>query len=177
MLQNANFRYFWKARVGLYALLKAIGIDATAEVVVPGFTCVVVPNAVLYTGAIPVYADIDASTYNVTLESVRAVVTKKTKAIIVQSTFGLSPDLDGILQFASNLGIPVIDDCTHGLGGSYKGKPNGFVTDAAFFSTQWSKPLSTGLGGFAIVRNKELAVRFDSEIETYIPANLSLIHI
>ena len=60
-LLSANFTYFWKGRVALYALLKSVGVSEGSEVVVPGFTCVVVPNAVLYTGATPVYADIDAS--------------------------------------------------------------------------------------------------------------------
>ena len=170
-LLSANFTYFWKGRVALYALLKSVGVSEGSEVVVPGFTCVVVPNAVLYTGATPVYADIDASTYNVSLETIRAVVTDRTKAIVVQSTFGLSPDLDGILQFAKDLNIPVIDDCTHGLGGSYKSIPNGFVTDAAFFSTQWSKPLSTGLGGFVTIKNEELKAKLNAEIEAYEPAD------
>lgn len=171
-LCNSDFIYFWKGRVALFALLKAIGVGQGDDVVVPGFTCVVVPNAVLYTGATPVYADIDSTTYNVTLETLQAVVTKQTKAIVVQSTFGLSPDLDEILQFAETLNIPVIDDCTHGLGGSYKGTPNGFVTDAAFFSTQWSKPLSTGLGGFAVARTENLAKRLKFEVKDYASASM-----
>jgi len=160
--------YFWKGRVALYLMLKALGIGAGDEVIVPGFTCVVVPNAVLYTGATPTYVDIDPETYNVNVQTIEKQITSKTRAIIVQSTFGLSPDLDPIMALAEVHGIPVIDDCTHGLGGSYKDQPNGTVTDAAFFSSQWSKPISTGIGGIAFIRNPELAQRV-SELAKQIP--------
>jgi len=159
--------YFWKGRVALYALLRAMGVDENSEVVVPGFTCVVVPNAVIYTGATPKYADIDSATFNVTLDSIKTVVTEKTKVIVIQSTFGLSPDLEGIVEFANARGILLIDDCTHGLGGSYKGVPNGCTTDASFFSTQWSKPVSTGLGGLALVQNEQLLKKLIAEIRDY----------
>lgn len=164
--------YFWKGRVALYSILKAIGVGSGDEVVVPGYTCVVVPNAVLYTGAIPVYADIDSDTYNVTRQSIQSVISEKTAAIVCQSTYGLSPDLDGILEIANAHDLPVIDDCTHGLGGFYKGKPNGFVTDAAFFSAQWSKPVSAGLGGIAVVSDKNLSRKVKGEYDKCLKASL-----
>jgi perosamine synthetase len=95
------------------------------------------------------------------------LITTKTKVIIVQNTFGLSPDLDPILELAKKNNLVVIEDCAHGLGASYKGRPAGTITDASFFSTQWSKPISTGLGGMAYVSNKDIAKRvtdFQNEI-------------
>ncbi|GAB4331057.1 MAG: hypothetical protein Kow00127_23100 [Bacteroidales bacterium] len=147
---------YWKGRVALYALLKAMGVGPGDEVIVPGFTCVVVPNAIIYTGARPVYADIDRESMNVPAEAYQAAVTDKTKAIITQNTFGLSYQVDQIAALGKEQKIFTIEDCTHGFGGTFSGQPNGTWCDAAFFSTQWNKPFSTGLGGFALVNNREL---------------------
>ena len=135
--------FTWKGRVALYAILKALRIGPGDEVVIPAFTCVVVPNAVLYAGATPVYCDIDAATYTPTAETIAPQVTDRTRLIVAQNTFGLSADLNPIMRLAANRGIPVVEDCAHGLGGTYRGRPNGTVADASFFSTQWSKPISS----------------------------------
>lgn len=155
--QPDHLYYFWKGRVALYTLLKTLGIGPGDEVILPGFTCVVVANAVLYLNGSPVYADIDPKTYNITSNTIEPLITKRTKAILAQSTFGLSPDMDPILALADRHQIPVIEDCAQGLGSLYKGKPAGTSGTAAFFSTQWSKPVSTGLGGIAYVGNPDLA--------------------
>jgi dTDP-4-amino-4,6-dideoxygalactose transaminase len=147
---------YWKGRVALYALLKAAGVSAGDEVILPGFTCVVVPNAVLYTGAIPVYVDVCQDTLNPSFDDIRAAVTSKTRVILLQNTFGLSSDLESITAWARLNGILTFEDCTHGFGGSYLGRPNGTFCDASFFSTQWNKPFSTGIGGFSAVLNDTL---------------------
>ena len=150
-----QFFLYWKGRVALYAALKAIGIKEGDEVIVPSFTCVVVPNAIMYLGAHPVYVDVDPKTLNSTLDSIRQVVSPKTKCILIQNTFGLSSEVDEIITFAKENGIPTIEDCTHGFGGMYKGKPNGVRSDFSFFSTQWNKPFSTGVGGILLVNNRD----------------------
>ena len=157
-LQTNESRIFlyWKGRVALYALLKAMGVGKDDEVVLPAFTCVVVANAILYLGAKPVYVDIDLQTFNSRFEEVKKVVTKKTKVIICQNTFGLSSEMEEITTFAKAQHIFTIEDCTHGFGGFYHKKPNGTYCDAAFYSTQWNKPFSTGTGGFALVNNEKL---------------------
>ncbi len=147
---------YWKGRVALYALLKGMEIGEGDEVIMPAFTCVVVPNAVLYTGAHPVYVDIDPETLNPSFEQIKTAVTDRTRVILCQNTFGLSSDLDRIVSWARERGIVTIEDCTHGFGGSFQGKPNGTWCDAAFFSTQWNKPFSTGLGGFSLVSDEAL---------------------
>lgn len=144
---------FWKGRVGLYALLKAFGIQKNDEVILPAFTCVVVPNAIIYCGAKPIYVDIKSETLNTNLENIKAKVNSNTKVIIIQNTFGLSNHVQEIVAFAKANNILTIEDCTHGFGGEYKGKPNGSHCDAAFYSTQWNKPFSTGIGGFAVMNN------------------------
>jgi perosamine synthetase len=152
----AQIHLYWKGRVALFALLKSAGIKNGDEIIIPGFTCVVVPNAVIYSGAIPVYVDIQRDTLNPSFEAICAAVTKKTRAIILQNTFGLSSELKEITEWAKSKGILTFEDCTHGFGGFYQGKPNGTFCDAAFFSTQWNKPFSTGIGGFSVVFNKTL---------------------
>ena len=148
---------FWRGRVALYAILRSLGIGPGDEVVVPAFTCVAVPNAILYSGATPVYVDIDESTYTADPAAVATAIGPRTRAVLAQNTFGLSSDVDALAAVAGPHGAVVIDDCTHGLGGTYKGRPNGVASHAAFYSTQWSKPISTGLGGIVVTTDPQLA--------------------
>jgi dTDP-4-amino-4,6-dideoxygalactose transaminase len=152
---------YWKGRVALFAILKAMDIHEGDEVVLPAFTCVVVPNAIKYLGAKPIYVDIDAKTYNFDLKQLESKITDNTKVIICQNTFGLSSNVEKVVDFAKMHNIKTIEDCTHGFGGTYKGKPNGSYCDAAFYSTQWNKPYSTGVGGFALVTDKDLKAKLE----------------
>jgi dTDP-4-amino-4,6-dideoxygalactose transaminase len=155
-LDSADISLYYKGRVALYSLLKASCIGKGDEVILPAFTCVVVPNAIIYCGATPVYVDIDPLTYNMDIGKVEAAITSKTKVIIAQNTFGKSPNFDGILEIAQKNKLLVFEDCTHGFGGTYKGKKNGTIADATFFSTQWNKPFSTGIGGFSSITDIDL---------------------
>ncbi|MGD9494516.1 MAG: DegT/DnrJ/EryC1/StrS family aminotransferase, partial [Bacteroidales bacterium] len=159
----SKIHLYWKGRVGLYAILKATGIGRGDEVIVPAYTCVVVPNAILYTGAIPVYVDIDPETFNASKQNIEKAITKNTKAILCQNTFGLSSQVDEIAELARERNILSIEDCTHGFGGKFKGKFNGTYCDAAFFSTQWNKPFSTGVGGFSYISNAALNAKVIEE--------------
>ena len=161
-VSSENISFFWKGRVALYALMKAYGIKKDDEVILPAFTCVVVPNAIIYCEAKPVYVDINPQTLNCDAEEIRKKITQKTKFIIAQNTFGLSSDLDAIMVIAKEKNIIVIEDCTHGLGGFYNGRKNGTIADASFFSTQWNKPFSTGIGGMAFVHDKDVAEKMKS---------------
>jgi perosamine synthetase len=165
LTQAATF-YFWRGRVALYILLKSLGIGSGDSVVVQGFTCFAVPSAVLFTGARPLYADIESANFNLSLESIRAVCSANraspVRAIIVQHTFGISADLNAIVPWARERGIAIIEDCAHVWGSRYldgtgEWRELGTAGDAAFFSSQWTKPVSTGLGGWALVRNAVLA--------------------
>lgn len=140
----------------MYAILQAMGVKEGDEVILPAFTCVVVPNAIIYLKAHPVYVDIDPVTYNIDVEKVEAAITPRTRVLICQNTFGLSSNVDKLCEMAQRHNLYTIEDCTHGFGGNYLGKPNGTYCDAAFYSTQWNKPFSTGIGGFAFVSNPDL---------------------
>lgn len=160
-VESSQIKLYWKGRVGLYAILKSFGITENDEVVLPAFTCVVVPNAIIYCGGKPVYVDIDSSTLNTTLDQIKKKVTSKTKVILIQNTFGLSNEVKEIVDFAKENDILTIEDCTHGFGGKYEGNFNGSYCDASFYSTQWNKPFSTGIGGFAVMNNMDYLEALD----------------
>jgi len=160
-LDDQYVALYWKARVGLYALLKTMGVGPGDEVILPAFTCVVVPSAVIYLGATPVYVDIDQETFSASVAGIEKAITENTKVVICQNTFGLSVEIEKIVAVAKERGIYTIEDCTHGFGGTHNGKPNGVYCDAAIYSTQWNKPFSTGVGGFASVRNEALIGRLE----------------
>ena len=149
--------FYWKARIGLYTILKAMGIKEGDEVILPAFTCVVVPNAILYLGATPIYVDVTSESYNFEIDLVKKAITDKTKAIICQNTYGLSSNLEELATLANEHNLFTIEDCTHGFGGTYNDIPNGLSCDAAIYSTQWNKPFSTGIGGFSVIRNEKLS--------------------
>jgi perosamine synthetase len=162
--------YFFKGRVALFAILKAMGIQPGDEVILPGFTCVVVPNAVTYLEAKPVYVDIDPNTFNIDVLKLEELLTSypsrltNPKAVIVQHTFGIPAEMDSIREIAKKYNLYVIEDSCHAMGSIYKNKEVGTFGDAAFFSSQWSKPVTTGLGGWAIVNNDELRPKMDALI-------------
>lgn len=153
--------YFFKGRVALYAILKAMGIKAGDEIILPGFTCVVVPNAIIYLGAKPVYVDIDPKTYNLDPQKIEDKITERTKAIIAQHTFGIPADMDKITEITKKYNLYLIEDSCHTIGSKYKGQEVGTFGDAAFFSSQWSKPITTGLGGWAIINNEKLLEKME----------------
>lgn len=153
---------FWKGRVALYAILEALGIGPGDEVIVPGFTCVVVPNAVLYRGARPVYVDIEGTSFTMDVSDIERSITRRTKAIVVQHSYGIPTEMDAVMALASKAGIPVVEDCAHALGSTYKGRIVGSIGDAAFFSSQWSKPYTTGMGGMAVAADPSICRKLAS---------------
>jgi perosamine synthetase len=159
--EPSRIHLYWKGRIALYAALKAAGIRPGDEVIIPALTCVVVPNAILYCNARPVYADVRADTLTLDVASVAGLINDRTRAIIIQNTFGLSADVDVLVHLARAQGVLVLEDCTHGYGGYFRGQPNGTLADASFFSTQWNKPYSTGLGGILLVNRPQLFPNLD----------------
>jgi len=166
-LSPDHTRTFYKGRVALYALLRAAGIGPGDEVVVPGFTCVVVPAAIGYTGASPVYYDIDARTLNGDPDPATAAIGGRTRAVIVQHTFGTPADLGSLPQLCRERGVLLIEDCAHAIGATRDHQAVGTLGDAAFCSLQWSKPATIGLGGIARFNDADLGHRLDEEIAAH----------
>ena len=115
--------------------------------------------AVLHQGAVPVFADIDPNTFLIDPESVRSRITPRTRAIITVALYGLSPDMDPIMEMAKANGIAVIEDDAQCFLGRYKGRLAGSIGDLASFSFQNSKHITCGEGGIVTTNNQEYADR------------------
>lgn len=166
---------FWKARVALYAVLKALGIGKGDEVIVPGYTCVMDVNPIMYVGARPRYADIDPETFNASPESVRSLVNENTKMILCQHTYGIPADVDKLHRIAADCGAWLIEDCCLSLGSRVNGRPVGTFGDGAYWSFQWNKIFTTGLGGMVTTDRSDLAQALEniSEEEAEYPGRVA----
>jgi dTDP-4-amino-4,6-dideoxygalactose transaminase len=150
---------FSSGRVALFGILKALGIGEGDHVILQVPTHVVVANAVRYTGARPIFVDSSVSTCNVDLSALERGITGRTKAIVLQHTFGIPADLNAVLHIAHQRDISVIEDCVHALGARYRGARVGSLGRAAFFSTEETKTISTTMGGMAVTNDDALARR------------------
>ena len=148
---------FSAGRMGLYSILEALEIGPGDEIIIPAFTCVVVPNAILYRGAKPVYVDVDPKTFNIDVSSVEKAITSKTRGLYAQHTFGLVCDVDGLMALGAKHNLTVIEDGAHALGASWGGNSVGSLTDVAFFSTDHTKVINTLYGGMVTTNNDGLA--------------------
>ena len=143
---------FDSGRSALFAILQAFDIAKGDEVLLQAFTCVAVSNSVRQAGA-PVYVDIDDS-FNIEPKDLEKKITKRSKAIIVQHTFGVPAQMNEILAIAKKYKLIVIEDCAHALGATHKGKKVGTLGDAAFFSFGRDKVISSVWGGMATISQK-----------------------
>ena len=148
---------FAAGRMGFYALMASRGIGAGDEVVLPGFTCAVMPNAVLRTGATPVYADISAATLGSDPEAIARAITPRTRMVVAQHSFGYPCDIAAIREVTSAHGVLLMEDCATTLGSTIGGRAVGTVGDAALFSTDHTKPLVTHVGGVLLSHDRALS--------------------
>lgn len=153
---------FWKGRVAMYAILRCLGVGEGDEVILPGYTCVMDVNPIMYVGAKPVFVDIEPVTYNMDVRLLAAKITPRTKVIVAQHTYGYPCDMDAMLDIANQHGIAVVEDCCLALGSKYKGRLCGTMGRAAYWSFQWNKPFTTGIGGMATTSDPELAAKIKS---------------
>lgn len=143
----------------MHTALAALGVGIGDEVIVPCLTMSSTSLAVLHNGSIPVFADVDKDTYLITAESIEAVVTQKTKAVITVSLYGLCPDYDSIIKVCKKYNLYLIEDNAECMLGKYKGKIVGQFGDFASFSFQASKHLTSGEGGMLTCSDVNLADR------------------
>lgn len=148
---------FDSARSSLLLILKEFGIGKGDEIIVPSFTCIVVVNAVLACGAKPVYIDTDPESLNIDLADLDKNITKKTKAILVQHTFGVPIDVKEIRRIVGS-NVRIIEDLAHILGGEIDGEKFGTFkeTDAAILTFGIEKMMSTMRGGMALVKDEKI---------------------
>jgi perosamine synthetase len=154
---------FSAGRAALYACLDALDIGSDDEVILPGYTCVVVPNALTYRGIRPIYADIELDTYGLDAAQLPKLVTRRTRAILLHHLYGLvCRDYEAIVAFARQRSIHVIEDCAHSTGATFRGQPVGNLGDVAFFSSEQSKTFNTVMGGVAVCNDGALGERLRS---------------
>ena len=151
---------FMSGRVSLSACIYAIGLQPDDEVILPGYTCVVVPNALRYAGVKPVYCDIELDTYGLDASLLEDKIGPRTKAIIIQHLYGLvCRDYTKIIEIARKWNLKIIEDCAHSTGAQFNGVNVGNLGDVAFYSTEQSKVITTIQGGVAITNDGFLAQR------------------
>ena len=132
------------------------GLKKGDEVITTIFTCTATNIPMLYMGLKIKFADIDKETMNISIKSVKKLITKNTKAIVCVHYGGLPCDMDELIKISKKNNITLIEDAAHALGAKYKGKPIGGISDFSTFSFQAIKHFTTGDGGMLIVKNKKL---------------------
>lgn len=154
---------FFGGRVALSACIDALGLLPGDEVILPGYTCVVVPNAFQFAGIRVVYADIELDTYGLDAARVEEKITDRTRAIMLHHLYGLvCRDYEAILDLARRRRLRVIEDCAHATGAEFKGRKVGNIGDVGFYSCEQSKVLNTVMGGIAVTNDDALGARLKS---------------
>ena len=140
--------------------LRACGVQAGDEVILPPFTFVATGSAVSALGAKPVFADIHPSTYNIDPSQLESRITARTRAIIAVHLYGLPADMDSIVAVARKRGVPVIEDNAQSIGANYKGRRTGSLGDVACLSFYPTKNLGAyGDAGMVVTNSSEIAAR------------------
>jgi dTDP-4-amino-4,6-dideoxygalactose transaminase len=143
----------------LHISLLLQGVGPGDEVIVPSYTWIATANVVRMVGAIPVFVDIDLSTFNIAPELIEAAITHFTKAIIPVHQFGLPADMDHISEIALRHGLAVVEDAACALGSQYKGKAIGDLGNLTCLSFHPRKVITTGEGGMLLTDDSDISQR------------------
>ncbi len=141
----------------LHIALLAAGIGEGDEVIVPAFTMAASWMAIMYTGAIPVFVDVEPDIYTINPNLIEQAITPKTKAIMPVHIYGHPSDMDPILKVAKAHNLLVIEDAAEAHGATYKGRLTGTIGDINAFSFYANKIITTGEGGMVTTDNDEFA--------------------
>ncbi|MGB3275720.1 MAG: aminotransferase class I/II-fold pyridoxal phosphate-dependent enzyme [Castellaniella sp.] len=148
---------FMGGRSALFAIVRALGLQPGDQVLVPAFTCQAVTNAFSFQGVEVRFVDIELDTFGMDAAAARRAITPRTRAILLQYTFGLvCRDMDALCDLARQRGLRLIEDCAHATGGTYRGQLLGTFGDIAFFSSERSKIVNSIHGGWAMTRDPAL---------------------
>ena len=145
------------ATSALHLSLEALGIGKNDEVIVPNMTFLATANSVLMAGATPILVDVDLNDHNITIDSIKNSLTKKTKAITPVHLAGKACKMDNIVKFAKKNNLFIIEDCAHAIGTKYKKQHVGTFGDAACFSFYPTKNITTLEGGMIISKSKKIS--------------------
>jgi perosamine synthetase len=151
-----------RGREALYLILKSLELPPGSKIGVPVFTCSVVARVTRAAGMVPVFIDEDSDTYGMSLPDLEKKV-GRLDALVMVHTFGYPHDIDMVEQIMA--GKPIIGDCAHAVGSSYKGRALGARADASLYTFGWRKPLGIGGGGCLTTANEDLAERIENQIQ------------
>lgn len=143
----------------LHLALVALGIGPGDEVIVPALTYIASANAVVYCGATPVFADVEADTMNLDPADIEHRITPRTRAIIPVHLYGHPADMTGIMEIADRHGLHVVEDAAEAHGSRVDGRPVGSIGHVGVFSFFGNKIVTTGEGGAVTTDDDELAAR------------------
>lgn len=152
-------RYALATHTGTLALHlsnAALGLKKGDEVICTDFSWVATAYSIVYTGALPVFVDIDPDTWCIDPEKIRKAMTKRTRAIMLVHSFGIPADMDEIMSIAREFDLRVVEDACPALGSLYKGKKVGSFGDTGCFSFHGAKIAATGEGGMFTTDDEEL---------------------
>jgi perosamine synthetase len=144
---------------GLHLALATLGITAGDEVIIPDLTFVATANAVAYTGATPVLADIDADTLCLDPLSVKSLITPRTRAIMPVHLYGHPADMDALTEIAETNNLAIIEDAAEAHGAEYKGRRVGGLGRCGVFSFYGNKVITTGEGGMLTTNDQAFYLR------------------
>jgi dTDP-4-amino-4,6-dideoxygalactose transaminase len=141
----------------LHLSLLALGIGPGDEVICPSMSFIATPNSIRHAGATPVFADVDARTYNLNPDAAEAAITPRTKAIMVVHQIGLPADMDRFNAIGRKHGVKILEDAACAIGSRYKGRPIGGHSEMACFSFHPRKVITTGEGGMITTNSRRYA--------------------
>lgn len=144
---------------GLMTAVGAMGIGPGDEVIVSPYTMSASATAILFYGGVPVFADIDPDTFNITAATIEPLITQRTKAIMVVHIFGQTAEMEAIMALASKHNLKVIEDGAQSPGVKYKDKPICSFGDIGGFSLNYHKHIHTGEGGMLVTNDDQVALR------------------
>ena len=154
----SNSKYSVALGNGTQALdvaLKALDIGIGDEVIVTSRTFIASVSSIVTSGAVPIFAEVDLNSQNITVESIRSVITSKTKAIVCVHLAGWPCEMDEIMDLANEFNLFVIEDCAQAHGSKYKGKPVGSIGHIGCWSFCQDKIMTTGGEGGMVTTNDE----------------------
>lgn len=147
------------ATSGLYAAVGALGVGYGDEVIVSPYTMSACAVCAIVYGAIPIFADVLPRTGALDPASIEALVTPRTRAIVVVHQFGIAADMDPIMAIARRHGLKVIEDCAQAHGAKYRGRYVGTIGDVGVFSLNVNKTIQTGEGAVCLTSDDEVRYR------------------
>ena len=155
---------FARGRDALIGVLRALNLKLGEEVIIQGYTCVVVPNAIHVMSGVPVYCDIERDTLSLDLNKLQSLITHRTRAIICQHTFGIPANTERLRAICDKRGIVLIEDCAHIIpedlrAERQKQRPIGIHGDVCILSFGRDKAISGVTGGCALTQHPDLAAR------------------